>query len=191
MQAVVSSRRATHASAVTARPGDRDRFLDTLRTIALARVMLWHAFGAPVLTYFVAAVPAMFFVTGSLLAKSLDRRPWRTVLADRGRRVLVPLWVFGTVAFVAMRVAWLTDPSPRTAVPWHSIVFWIVPLGDPKGSVWEGGWMSQPLWYVRAMFWLLLLSPLLRKATRRIGAWAFVVPLVIVLSIPPWSGHFI
>ncbi len=161
----------------------RDPFLDTIRTIALLRVMLWHAFGEPVLTYVIAAVPTMFFVTGSLLAKSLDRRPWRRVLADRARRVLVPLWVFAAAAFVAMRVAWLLDPSPRTEVPWRSIVFWIVPLGDPQGSSWEGGWMSQPLWYVRAMFWLLLLSPLLRAALRRFGLVTFLPPLVAVFAL--------
>ena len=174
----------TTRSDFVAPPGTgRDRFLDTLRTIALLRVTLWHAFGAPLLTYLVAAVPAMFFVTGSLLAKSLDRRPWPTVLADRARRVLVPMWAFGAVALVTMRVAWLTDPSPRTALPWRSVVFWIVPLGDPQGSAWESGWMSQPLWYVRAMFWLLLLSPLLRAALRRAGIWTFAPPLALVFVL--------
>lgn len=167
----------------TAAVGGRDRFLDTLRTIALARVMLWHAFGEPFLTYVVAAVPAMFFVTGSLLGKSLDRRPWPGVLFDRARRVLIPLWVFGAVAFLAMRAAFAADPSARTAVPWRSVVFWILPLGDPQGSGWEGGWMSQPLWYVRAMFWLLLLSPLLRAAVRRAGALALLLPLAAVFVL--------
>lgn len=181
MATTTSRPRAVFATSVTA-PG-RDRFLDTLRTIALFRVMLWHAFGEPVLTYLVAAVPAMFFVTGSLLAKSLDRKPWPGVLVDRARRVLLPLWVFATVAFVAMRVAWHVDPSTRTEVPWRSVVFWILPLGDPKGSAWEGGWMSQPLWYVRAMFWLLLLSPLLRAAVRKVGAFAMVPPLLAVFAL--------
>ena len=34
----------------------------------------------------------MVFVTGSLLAQSLDRRPWRSVLVDRARRILLPLY---------------------------------------------------------------------------------------------------
>lgn len=161
----------------------RDPFLDAIRTIALLRVMLWHTFGDPVLTYVIAAVPTMFFVAGSLLAKSLDRRPWPRVLADRARRILLPLWAFAAVAFVAMRVAWLLDPSPRTAVPWRSIIFWIVPLGDPQGSAWEGGWMSQPLWYIRATFWLFLLSPLLRSALRRFGLVVFVPPVMAVFAL--------
>jgi CubicO group peptidase (beta-lactamase class C family) len=157
-------------------PVGRDRFLDTIRTLALVRVTLWHAFGAPVLTYVVAAVPAMFFVTGSLLATSLDRRPWPRVLLDRGRRVLVPLWLFGAVAFAAMAVASHVAPGRSTEVPWRSVVFWVLPLGDPQGSAWEGGWMSQPLWYVRTMFWLLLLSPALRALHRRLGLWLAAVP---------------
>ena len=182
-------------AAVTAALGGRDRFLDTLRTLALVRVMLWHAFGAPVLTYVVAAVPTMFFVTGSLLAKSLNRRSWPCVVADRLRRVLVPLWVFAVVAVVAMRIAWLIDPSVRTRLRWQSIVFWVVPLGDPKGSQWEAGWLSQPLWYLRALFWLFLLSPVLRAAMRRFGSRALLTPLVVVFALdvvarnPRWALH--
>ena len=185
MEIVQPDRRA--AGSVSA--DGRDRFLDAIRTIALVRVMLWHAFGAAFLTYVVAAVPTMFFVTGSLLAKSLDRRPWPSVLTARARRMLVPLWAFAAVAFATMRGAWLVDPSSRTAIHWRSVVFWIVPLGDPKGSAWEGGWLSQPLWYVRAMFWLLLLSPLLRRALRRFGAWAFVVPLIAVFALDAVARH--
>jgi peptidoglycan/LPS O-acetylase OafA/YrhL len=48
----------------------REQFLDAIRAIAILRVVLWHTFGAAVITYFFSAVPAMFFVTGSLLAKS-------------------------------------------------------------------------------------------------------------------------
>ena len=56
----------------------RERFLDAVRALAVVRVMVWHAFGFAAITYFVSAVPAMFFVTGSLLARytydALDRR---------------------------------------------------------------------------------------------------------------------
>jgi len=63
--------------------GQRELFLDALRPIALVRVMFWHVFGMAAITY-VAAMPVMFFVTGSLLAKSLDRRRARHGV---GRRV--------------------------------------------------------------------------------------------------------
>ncbi len=85
--------------------GGRETFLDVVRAVAIIRVVAWHTFGAAAITYFVAAMPAMFFVTGSLLAKSLRRRPPKTVLVDRFRRLLVPLWAFALVAWLAMAVA--------------------------------------------------------------------------------------
>jgi CubicO group peptidase (beta-lactamase class C family)/peptidoglycan/LPS O-acetylase OafA/YrhL len=171
---------------------DRERGLDALRTIALARVVLWHAFGAAAITYVVAAVPAMFFVSGSLLAKSYLRRPTFTVLADRMRRILVPLWALAAVAYVAMWLAWRIAPSEATQVPWRGIVLWLVPLADPGGSAWEGGYLSSPLWYVRTMVWVLALSPLAIAALRRapaitLGALvAGVVALDQVNRRPSW-----
>ena len=83
----------------------RERFLDAVRALAVVRVMVWHAFGFAAITYFVSAVPAMFFVTGSLLARSLDRHGYVATLRDRTRRLLIPLWLFATVAFAATSCA--------------------------------------------------------------------------------------
>lgn len=183
-------RRRPTASLAASRPG-REVFLDAVRVIALARVVLWHAFGAAAITYFVAAVPAMFFVTGSLLAKSL-RRGAVSVIVDRCRRLLVPLWAFGLGAFAAMSVGHAIDGTPRTAVPWQQIPFWLFPINDPEGSAWEGGYLSSPLWYLRALLWLLLLSPVLAWAVRRTRGLAALAPLagVFVLEGLARSGSF-
>ena len=148
----------------------RERFLDAVRALAVVRVMVWHAFGFAAITYFVSAVPAMFFVTGSLLARSLDRHGYRATLRDRIRRLLVPLWVFAAVAFAAMAVADQVTHSATTRVPWRNLVWWIVPLNDPRGSQWEAGWMSSPLWYLRALLWMIIASPVLLWAIRRAPA---------------------
>ena len=64
-------------------------------------------------------------------------------------------------------------PSPTghafatTHVPWRNLVWWIVPLNDPHGSQWEAGWMSSPLWYLRALLWMIIASPVLLWAIRR------------------------
>lgn len=171
---------------------DRERGLDALRTIALVRVVLWHAFGAAAITYVVAAVPAMFFVSGSLLAKSYRRRPTLTVLADRMRRILVPLWALAAVAYTAMWLAWRIAPSEATQVPWRGVALWLLPLADPGGSAWEGGYLSSPLWYVRTMVWVLALSPLAIAALRRAPAItlgtlvAGVVALDLLNRRPSW-----
>lgn len=160
----------------------REVFLDAVRVIALLRVVLWHALGLPVLTYFVAAVPTMFFVTGSLLAKSL-RRGARKVIVDRARRILVPLWLFAVGAYVAMSIAHLLDGTSKTEVPWKDIPFWVLPIDDPVGSKWEGGYISSPLWYLRALLWLIFLSPLLLWIVRRMKGVALALPLTAIFVL--------
>ena len=155
-------------------------FLDAIRAIAIIRVMAWHAFGVATITYVVAAMPAMFFVTGSLLAKSMARRPPGTVLADRFRRLLVPLWAFAGVAWLAMAVA---ASRMGTDLPLHRALTWILPLADPHGSAWEGGWLSSHLWYLRTLVWLLLLSPVLLRAVRALGGFAVLVPMAAVFVL--------
>jgi len=141
------------------------------------RVIAWHAFGVAWITYVVAAMPAMFFVTGSLLAKSFGRRSARTVLVDRFRRLLVPLWAFGLVAWAVMAVgAWQTG----TGLPLHRAVTWILPLADPVGTAWEGGWLSSHLWYLRTVVWLLLAAPLLLRALRRFPVLTLLAPIAAV-----------
>ena len=181
------------ATAATSK-SSRETFLDVVRAIAILRVVLWHALGAAVLTYFVAAVPAMFFVTGSLLAKSLDHRLGRQVLRDRLRRLLMPLWVFGTAALIVQCIAHIVDGTTRTAVNWMNLIWWVLPLNDPHGSTWEGGYLSSPLWYLRALIWLIILSPLLLRTSRRFPLLCVVVPVAALAVLErlartgQWTG---
>ena len=159
---------------------ERELFLDAIRAIAIIRVVAWHAFGVAAITYFVAAMPAMFFVTGSLLAKSMSRRTPRAVLADRFRRLLVPLWAFAAVAWLAMALA---AARMGTELPIHRALVWLFPLADPHGSAWEGGWLSSHLWYLRTLVWLLLASPFLLRAVRRVGSRVLLVPVAAVFLV--------
>ena len=81
---------------------DRDNFLDALRAIAIVRVVAWHTYGAAWISYFVASLPVMFFVAGSLMALSLRRGGAVDVLYRRFRRLLIPLWVMGVAAIGVM-----------------------------------------------------------------------------------------
>lgn len=147
----------------------RDPALDLLRSVALARVVLWHAFAAAWMTFF-AAMPLLFFVAGVLLAASSDNQSPRTVLWRRCRRLLPPLWVYGTAVAVAGAVR--SGSAPLLEGPsldaLRVAVSWIVPVTDPIGSTWHGGWLSTHLWYLRAYLWLLLLAPVLAVLARRL-----------------------
>jgi CubicO group peptidase (beta-lactamase class C family)/peptidoglycan/LPS O-acetylase OafA/YrhL len=161
----------------------REGFLDVLRAIALVRVVIWHAFGTALISWCVAAMPAMFFVAGSLLAASLDRKPWRELLPGRLRRLLVPFWVFsGTVLTVLAIVQRMHPTSDMSLHPWQ-VLSWLIPLTDPQGPTWTGGWVSDPLWYLRCYLWLLLLAPLLRRAHRRFGLFTAIPPLVMIFVV--------
>jgi len=167
----------------------RNGFLDTVRAIALVRVIFWHAFASAPISWLVASMPTMFFVAGSLLAGSIDRKPLRVLMHDRLRRLLVPFWAFGGVVLCAMTLVHQLHPSATTRLNPLSLIAWIVPFSDPHGSLWEAGWVSTPLWYLRCYLWLLLLSPLLRRAQKRFGALALLPSLIGLFAVDAIVRH--
>lgn len=159
--------------------GARDRGLDLLRAAALVRVVIWHATGAAVVTL-VAAMPLMFFVSGSLFAASTARRSPTQVLVDRARRIGPPLWVFAAVAWVVMTLA---AAVTGTGLDLTHLPAWFLPLTDPAGSPWEGGWLSSPLWYLRTLLWILLLAPAALWLVRRVPVVAGIAAIAGVVAL--------
>jgi CubicO group peptidase (beta-lactamase class C family)/peptidoglycan/LPS O-acetylase OafA/YrhL len=145
------------------RSGERDRALDLLRALALGRVVLWHATGYAALTW-VGALPTMVLLSGMLTGRSLARRGRRAVMADRLRRLLLPFWAYGLAAWTVMIGI---EVRASRQVPWSRLVYWIVPIRNPQGTDWSAGWLSEPLWYVRLLFWLYLSIPVLSLLARR------------------------
>ncbi|MFI8949065.1 acyltransferase [Streptomyces sp. NPDC053750] len=156
------------APAASATPG-RDRYFDTLRALALVRVVAYHAFGWPWAGLVFPSMGIMFGLAGTLMAKSLQR-PAATVIRSRLRRLLPPFWCWGVFVVGAMLVhGWM---------PGWQIVYWLVPLGDPPGNAW-GAQAWEILWYLRTYLWFVLLSPLLLRVFR-------LAPVaVLLLSLAP------
>lgn len=147
----------------------RDRYFDTLRALALVRVVAYHTFGWPWAAMAFPSMGVMFALAGTLMAKSLER-PAPQVIRGRLRRLLPPFWFWGVFVVTAMLVhGWMPGPQ---------IVFWVVPLGDPPGNAWgEQAW--EILWYLRTYLWFVLLSPLLLRIFR-------LAPVpVLLLSLAP------
>lgn len=166
----------TPAPRTTAR---RDPALDLLRTVALARVVLWHMFAASWMTAF-AAMPLMFFVAGTLLVDDEGRVPsYGGLLARRSRRILVPLWAYGAAVLGATLVHAGEVGFPGSSGDWWRALTWVFPFVDPADSPWHGGWLANHLWYLRAYLWVLVLSPVLAAFARRL----FVAVPLFVLAI--------
>ncbi|MFE9838311.1 acyltransferase family protein [Streptomyces sp. NPDC005551] len=149
--------------------GGRDRYFDTLRAVALVRVVTYHTFGWAWAGMVFPSMGVMFALAGTLMAKSLER-PALQVVRSRVRRLLPPFWFWGAFVVVAMLVhGWM---------PGWQIVFWVVPLGDPPGNAWgQQAW--EILWYLRTYLWFVLLSPVLLRIFR-------TAPVaVLVLSLAP------
>lgn len=148
---------------VRSRRARRDPFYDAIRSVALVRVVAWHATGLPWLTWIVAAMPAMFFTAGAMLPGG-----GVGLLRRRLRRVLVPLWVYGGTLAVAGAgwALWHGSPlSPRRVLV--GALRWLVPLADPPGAGWQHELLTSHLWYLRAYLWIVLLHPVVLWAARR------------------------
>lgn len=170
--------------------GGRDRYLDLLRAVALVRVVAYHCFGGALFGLLFPSMGVMFALAGSLVARSLDRRPAAGVLRSRTRRLLLPLWAYAlTVLALLFWQGW--RPVTDDGGSWGSLLLWFVPVADPPypDSLGDGtglldpGWSYETgvtLWYVRAYFWFVLLSPLLLRAFRALPGPVLLAPLALL-----------
>ncbi|HEU4346635.1 MAG TPA: acyltransferase [Actinoplanes sp.] len=155
----------------------RNRYLDLLRALAVARVVIYHVTGWSALTVVFPAMSVMFALGGSMMAASLDRSgPF--AVERRLRRLLPSLWVLSAVAVPAMLIGGL-------AWDWR-LLFWFFPLQDPPVA---GRWTEalSATWYLRDFLWLILLSPVLLPLFRRLP-WAVVAVPYAALTVISVTG---
>ncbi len=169
----------------------RDRYLDLLRAIALVRIVAFHTFFQAVwLSVVFPSMGVMFALAGSLMARSLQR-PAAGVLKSRVRRLLLPLWAYSLTVVTALLVQGWRPEQGDTSGWWLKILLWFLPIGDPPfpesigsdAGLTETSWGMESadiLWYIRAYFWFVLLSPLLLKVFRRLPWVTLMAPLGLV-----------
>ncbi len=166
----------------------RDAFLDVVRAISIVRVVFWHALGFWWISWTFAAMPAVFYVSGAVLAKSLTKhaptiRSTARVVKGRLMRLVPPYY-----AFIAIVLSLVLIAAPGV---WNEsrndVLSWIIPYRAPAPLAWEDGWLSTPLWFLRALIIILVLTPLLRPLGRRIpGAVLFVGWVASLVALDRW-----
>lgn len=166
------------------KPG-RDRYLDLLRTFALVRVVVYHIFGWAWLSVVFPSMGVMFALAGSLMARSLKRGAL-SVIKDRLRRLLPPMWLFSAVALTILYLqGWGIGLK---------VINYIVPFGAPafpeeigsESGLFESTWADQavgPMWYLRAYMWFVIASPLLLWLFRRVPWVALLAPLALTAVV--------
>ncbi|WP_433504630.1 glycosyltransferase [Pseudonocardia halophobica] len=171
--------------APVARPRGRERWLDTLRGLALVRVVVYHALGLGWLSIVFPSMGVMFALGGSLMVQSMRKTPAIDVIGQRIRRLLPPLWLMAVI-FVPIMVwqGWAAEgadaESPGNGIPWSDLIWWVFPIMDPPGSEW-GLDTVEVLWYLRAYLWFVLLTPVMLKAFRKSPVISVLVPLALVI----------
>jgi peptidoglycan/LPS O-acetylase OafA/YrhL len=164
------------------RAASRDRYFDTLRALAIVRVVLFHAFPYAALELVFPSMGVMFALGGSLMVKSVDKSAQRAV-RNRIRRLLPALWVMGLILVPLMlKRGWPDHPT------W-SLLLWVFPVADPPSS--EFGYAAAGvLWYLVTYLWLVLLSPLLLKMYRRRRLPTALLPLVLLAVFTLYPATF-
>jgi len=163
----------------------RDRYFDTLRAVAIVRVVVFHAFPIAALELVFPSMGVMFALGGSLMVKSLDRAAGRAVV-NRLRRLLPALWVMALILVpIMIRHGWPDRPS------WPHLLLWVFPVADPPAG--ELGYPAAGvLWYLVTYLWLVLLSPALLWLYRRWNLPTVLLPLfglMLLVAYPDTLGQ--
>jgi len=151
----------------------RNRYLDLLRALAIARVVVYHATGFGVLSIVFPAMAVMFALAGSLMAASLDRHGVRAV-GRRLRRLLPPLWMLAAIFVPLMLISGLR-------LDWR-VFLWGFPIEDPPANGW-GSLALSAIWYLRDYLWFVLVSPLALPIFRRFPLPSVLLPMALLVAI--------
>ena len=149
----------------------RENWIDLVRALALARVVLYHSLGNSLALTLVAAVPVMLVMGGKFTMQSLARSDARDVIVSRVRRVGIP-----TVVYVVVMSAALLVAGASLATLLRGLVTDLVPgvhlvASDATN---HSEWLFGHLWYVRDYVLFVLASPLIAEGLRRSRRWTLV-----------------
>lgn len=178
---------ASPAQIAAATPLDRDRYLDLLRAVALAAVVVGHWLVAMVwidddgalraaavidvapvtrwLTWIVQVMPLFFLVGGVVNVRS-----WRAARRARG----------SYAGWVARRAARLLRPTTVVVWTWLGLAPLALAAGVERRLIVLGARSALvPLWFLGVYLLIIALLPLLLAAWGRLGLW---LPLLLTAA---------
>jgi peptidoglycan/LPS O-acetylase OafA/YrhL len=178
-------------------PSERDSFIDGLRAISVLRVISLHLLMRvehPFLiafSFLMPGMPLMFFVSGALAAKSLEREGTgvrRRFWSSRARRLMVPFWAFAAAIVGTCLVGQFIWRDAAHELSLAKAWRWVLPLAGPQASQ-AYDKLDWHLWFLSSLIFMLGSAPLTIALHRRVpwaGASAFfaIGALIEFLSFP-------
>lgn len=168
---------------------DRQLYPDTLRAVALARIVLFHftcwTAGWQLLSYF-PSVGIMFALGGWFMAQSLSERGMFTVTAQRLARLMPTWWVFSFLTllagfFFASGAGAQFEASRAWFFPYES-VSWSLDNEYANAAI-------VATWYIAAYLCLLGLSPLLMEVYKKLSWIAIFGTLFAMILYSRFRNH--
>ena len=154
------------------RTGERDPFLDALRTLGAlwvlgVHVLYWTGiFPVPpysvAKSFFLLEMPLFFFLSGAGLGLAAPE-PYGRFVGKRFRRILVPYWCYALACVALDAVLRAARGGFSWAALGKTALAWVLPLGGETSSL---PYVTDALWYVPAYLLCMLLFPLLARCRR-------------------------
>lgn len=162
----------------------QDRYLRLLLLLALVALVTYEVKGWAWLSLFPAT--GLLLAGGAAILATAAGRSGATGPAVRSAvcRLLLPFWLFAAIVVpVLVSLGWQWSEDLGSA-PFDvgTMWLWLLPISDPPVSTIGLSWTTL-LWFVRALLWFLVLSPVLLWTSRRWPLRLFVVPVTVMLLI--------
>ena len=129
------------------------------------------------------AVPFFFTVSGYFLSRHFDEKGWwRREVGKRFFTLAVPYLLWSALFFAFAKIGFAVLNAPENGF-FFALGHSATNFKHILGLDFLGPPFLTPLWYVRALFILILFSPLVAAATRRRLGWLSVIGLFVAYYV--------
>lgn len=162
-------------------PKKRFFTLDIARALAIILVAIGHFDVEPMPGFYQTLrriiylfhMPLFMFVSGFLCVGSLTKKSYLNFIKDKFMRLMVPYF---TVSVIVICIKLLTErfmPVDHPVTAWDFIeILWL-----PKAGFY--------LWFVYALWWMMVIAPVFKTPGRRIVFFLLTVPFYFCFNIFP------
>jgi hypothetical protein len=157
---------------------NRQLYPDFLRATSIAKIIVFHFVGWQLLTY-LPSLGIMFALAGWFVATSLNAKPWPTVIYQRLVRLLPTWWAYSLFVLIAGFFY-----AQGTGVDLKPSFAWLFPYERVTWSLTNdyANDATSITWYIAAYLWLMLLSPILLYAYKKLS-WVMIFAPVFAMII--------